>query len=255
MAEPIAPLVKLPSGFRLKAMAVRRNQDRNTEADVALLNGQPEPLFVDPAVVNTAEGRKRWIEGALAEGMTVDASELNTGLMSLVDPLAAALARVDGRRDPAKTPVATLTPDLVPVPFRSWLSDIATLSSAPLEFVVCPALVAVGAVIGGAAVIRPDRWSDYSIVPNTWGAIVAPSGFMKSPMLEAGTAPLQVLQGQAFREHEAEQDQSAGRRRALGAQIKGTEAAIEALSRKGDVGKVAGLQTRLEELLAEQQEL
>ncbi len=76
---------------------------------------------------------------------------------------------------PAAPSAPTMLEWMVPAPFRRWLTDVTERASIPLEFVACPALVGLGTVVGRHIGIRPGRYDDYLVVPNSWGGIVAPS--------------------------------------------------------------------------------
>ena len=97
-------------------------------------------------------------------------------------------------------PVPELPPELIPEPLRPWLSDIAERASLPLEFVACPALVAISAVVGRSIGIYPKRHDDWLVVPNLWGGIVGKPGVMKSAAISEPTKPLRALEAKA-REH------------------------------------------------------
>lgn len=90
-------------------------------------------------------------------------------------------------------PVPELPAELIPDPLRPWLSDIAERASLPLEFVTCPALVALSAVIGRRVGIYPKRRDDWLVVPNLWGGIVGKPGVMKSAAISEPTKPLRAL--------------------------------------------------------------
>ena len=94
-------------------------------------------------------------------------------------------------------PVPALPSKLIPEPLRPWLVDIAERASLPLEFVTCPALVALSAVIGRKVGICPKRFDDWLVVPNLWGGIVGKPGVMKSAAISEPTKPLKELANKA----------------------------------------------------------
>ena len=94
-------------------------------------------------------------------------------------------------------PVPELPAELIPDPLRPWLFDIAERASLPLEFVTCPALVALSAVIGRSVGIYPKRRDDWLVVPNLWGGIVGKPGVMKSAAISEPTKPLRALAAKA----------------------------------------------------------
>jgi putative DNA primase/helicase len=69
-----------------------------------------------------------------------------------------------------------------------------------------PAVVTVLCLAGAVnrrAVIQPKaNDTGWVIVPNLWGGIIAPPGFMKSPVIQAATRPLNQIQTEWRREHE-----------------------------------------------------
>jgi hypothetical protein len=100
-----------------------------------------------------------------------------------------------------------LGPDLLPVPrldaallpdvFRPWLLDVADLMQAPLEFPAAAALVAAGGAIGRRCGIKPQAHTDWSVVPNIWGALVGRPAMMKSPSMAAALAHMHKLEAEA----------------------------------------------------------
>src|ERR1019366_991971 len=63
-------------------------------------------------------------------------------------------------------------------------------------------LVALGGCVSRRAVIYPKK-EDYSWegIPNLWGAVIAPPGFMKSPVLTAITRPLVRIEAEWAKEY------------------------------------------------------
>jgi hypothetical protein len=66
------------------------------------------------------------------------------------------------------------------------------------------AVTALSAVIGRRVQIMPKvRDEGWIVIPNLWGMVVAPPGYMKSPALSAVMGPLHKLERDANREHES----------------------------------------------------
>ncbi len=69
-----------------------------------------------------------------------------------------------------------------------------------------PAVVMVlclAGVVNRRAVIQPKaNDTGWVVVPNLWGGIIAPPGFMKSPVIQAATRPLNQIQTEWRREYE-----------------------------------------------------
>jgi putative DNA primase/helicase len=98
-------------------------------------------------------------------------------------------------------PVTPLSPELIPMPLRGWLADIADRVGCPVEFPVVGALTALGIVVGHKFVIRPKRHDDWSVTPNLWGALVGRPGVLKTPALKESIRPLRRLEAEAREIH------------------------------------------------------
>ena len=102
-------------------------------------------------------------------------------MLARARPELAPLVSGDGNEDPwpDRKPLATLPSvpalpaHLIPYPVRDWLVDLADRACIPLEFLACPALVALGGSVGRAFGIRPSRYDDFMVVPNLWGGLSA----------------------------------------------------------------------------------
>ena len=68
----------------------------------------------------------------------------------------------------------------------------------PLEYVAAALVVVLSGLMGRRLSIRPKRYDDWSVVPNLWGAIVGPPGFLKTPAVEAVLRPLKRLVADAL---------------------------------------------------------
>jgi hypothetical protein len=155
---------------------------------------------------DSAQGRAHWEAIGLALG--VRGHQSPNGHVSTPTP--------DGADQPPSDaePWATPEPvraDLVPVPafdldrmlpaaFTGWISDIATRSQCPIDFVAVGALSALASVVGRSVAIRPKKHDDWTVVPNLWGLVIGRPGIMKSPALGEALKPLQRLVADA---HEA----------------------------------------------------
>lgn len=107
--------------------------------------------------------------------------------------------------------VPPLDDQLLPATIRPWVMDVAERVSCPLDFPAVGALVSLAAVVGRQITIRPQRFDDWAVVPNIWGAIVGRPGLLKTPALAEMLKPLYKLEAdardqfeQAMIEHEAE---------------------------------------------------
>lgn len=158
---------------------------------------------------------------------------------------------------PALRPEAPDLPgELLPIPLRSWLADIAERMQVPLAFPAVPALVALAAVVGRRIAVRPKAEDDWVVVPNLWGGIVAPPGALKSPVLAEGLKPIRRLVAQARDDFERLLVEKGSALESL----KAKEAALKSLLRqawegKKDKGSPAEHEESLKEVRQQIQEL
>ncbi|HEV2521804.1 MAG TPA: DUF3987 domain-containing protein [Candidatus Acidoferrales bacterium] len=104
-------------------------------------------------------------------------------------------------------PVPVFDLRLLPSSLRPLVSDVSERMQTPIDFAVAAAVVALAGCVGRRANIQPKaNDTSWVVVPNIWGAIVAPPGFMKSPVLRAVTRPLTHIEEmwRAEFEHESE---------------------------------------------------
>lgn len=80
-------------------------------------------------------------------------------------------------------PVPPLDPELIPAPFRGWISDIAYRMQCPIDFCAVGAIAILAAVVGAGIGIKPKRKDDWLIVPNLWGGVIGPPSKKKTPAL------------------------------------------------------------------------
>jgi hypothetical protein len=102
----------------------------------------------------------------------------------------------DGWPDPeplaaALLPVPAMDLALLPQSLRSLVEDISERMQAPPDYATAAMIVALAGCVNRRAEIIPKvNDTSWRVVPNLWGAIVAPPGMMKSPILRAVTSPL-----------------------------------------------------------------
>ncbi len=102
-------------------------------------------------------------------------------------------------------PVQDFAPELLPLSFRPLVEDVSERMQTPLDYAAAAAMVALAGCVNRRAVIRPKMEdASWSVVPNLWGASVAPPGFMKSPILRAVTLPLAHIEELWRAEHAEE---------------------------------------------------
>ncbi|MCP3963420.1 MAG: DUF3987 domain-containing protein [bacterium] len=159
-------------------------------------------------------------------------------------------------RVPPQLPDApSLPPELLPPPLHGWLVDVAERMQVPLEFVAVSALVSVSAVVGRSVGIHPKAKDDWLVVPNLWGAVIAPPGWLKSPALAEALSPIKRLAAEARKEYEGRLTDDGARLESL----KVKESALKGLLKKAYSGKekrpAEELESELSELRREFQEL
>lgn len=100
----------------------------------------------------------------------------------------------------ALLPVQPLTQDLIPEALRAYVCDQAERMSCPSDNVFAPLMVTLSIAIGTGCGISPKKFDPWLVVPNIWGAVVAPPGSKKTAALKAGTRFLEELEEAAEEE-------------------------------------------------------
>lgn len=119
--------------------------------------------------------------------------------------------------------VPALPAGLLPEALRLWIEDTAERASIPLEFVAVPALVGLGAVVGRRLGLRPERFDDWTVIPNLWGGIVARPGMLKSHAVKEALAPMGPLEAAARERFERERLEAEAQQEVLKAQLSGVK--------------------------------
>ena len=100
-------------------------------------------------------------------------------------------------------PVQAFTEDLLPDSFRPLARDVTERMQVPMDYPGVVMILCLAGVVNRRAIIQPKaNDTGWVIVPNLWGGIIAPPGFMKSPVIQAATRPLGNIQTEWWREHE-----------------------------------------------------
>ncbi len=85
--------------------------------------------------------------------------------------------------------------DLIPVSFRRFVRDVAVRMQVPIDYPGIVAVLALAGAVNRRAVTQPkENDTAWVVVPNLWGRIVAPPGFMKSPVIQTVVRPLIEIQ-------------------------------------------------------------
>lgn len=104
----------------------------------------------------------------------------------------------------ALPPVAPFDSALLPDSMRGWISDITDRVQCPPDFPAVGAMIALGSLVGRRIAIRPKIQDDWHEVGNLWGCIIGRPGIFKTPALAEALRPLQRLEADARKLHEAE---------------------------------------------------
>lgn len=121
----------------------------------------------------------------------------------------AAKREADQWPDPLPLPdalpaVLAFNPDLLPGPLREMAEHIAASMCVPIDLPAVALMVTLAGAVNRRAVITPKRSDGWTVVCNLWGAIVAPPGYKKSPILAACTDPLLAMESELRKEVKAE---------------------------------------------------
>lgn len=103
--------------------------------------------------------------------------------------------------------VEPLPADAIHDVLRPYIYDEAERMSCPPDYIFAAMLVVLGAVVGTGCGIKPKAHDSWLVVPNLWGAIIAPPGKKKTSALRAGTKFIDEIEEsneQAFNDAEKE---------------------------------------------------
>jgi hypothetical protein len=100
-------------------------------------------------------------------------------------------------------PVQPFSKEILPDPFRPLVLDVTERMQVPMDYPAVVTILCLAGVVNRRAVIQPKaNDTGWAVVPNAWGGIIAPPGFMKSPVIQAATRPLQQIQAEWRRQYE-----------------------------------------------------
>lgn len=100
-------------------------------------------------------------------------------------------------------PVQLLCNELVPLSFRPLVQDIADRMQVPLDYPAVATMLCLAGVVSRRASIQPKAQdTGWIVIPNLWGGIIAPPGFMKSPVIQAATRALNQIQAEWRQQYE-----------------------------------------------------
>jgi putative DNA primase/helicase len=105
-------------------------------------------------------------------------------------------------------PVQAFSTALLPEVLREPVEDLAERTQTPTDYSAICSIVALAGAVNRRARIQPKRQdSTWVVTPNIWGAIVAPPGYLKSPILKAATSPLCAIETLWREQYAAELDE------------------------------------------------
>jgi putative DNA primase/helicase len=110
-------------------------------------------------------------------------------------------ARVDDDW-PAPEPLGEVLPAVMPFDerflppaLRPLVVDTAERMQVPIDFPAAAGQVCLAGAVNRRALVQPkDADSSWIVVPNLWGDVIGPPGFMKTPAMQALTRPLNRMQ-------------------------------------------------------------
>jgi Protein of unknown function (DUF3987)/Domain of unknown function (DUF3854) len=102
-------------------------------------------------------------------------------------------------------PVQPFDARFIPYSFRLLTEDVSERMQVPQDYAAAIAVVALAGCVGRRASIRPKALDhSWRVIANLWGAIIAPPGYMKSPVLHSVTLPLAHIEERWGAENEEE---------------------------------------------------
>lgn len=102
-------------------------------------------------------------------------------------------------------PVEVCDLELLPVSLRPLVEDVSELMQTPVDYATIATIITLAGCVNRRALIQPKAFdTSWCVVPNLWGGIIAPAGFMKSPLLRVITQPVTQIEELWRAEHEQE---------------------------------------------------
>jgi len=104
------------------------------------------------------------------------------------------------------SPVEPFDLNCLPESLRPIVADVSERMQVPLDFPAAVSLVTLAGTVNRRALVCPKQ-SDHTweLPLNLWGALVAPPGYLKTPLVDAVTAPLTVIEKGWREENKIEQ--------------------------------------------------
>lgn len=145
--------------------------------------------------------------------------------------------------------------DCLPVPLRDFIQDEIKRKGVPSQMLLPPLLSALACVLGRKVLIAPKRYDHWVEPPVFWGAIIAPPGELKTPVISAVTRYIKEIQDREWTKFENEKPFMLARKAELEEQISFYKKALRTYfeKEKGNVEelrqKLAIAQKELEEMI------
>jgi hypothetical protein len=109
--------------------------------------------------------------------------------------------------EPLLLPVPPFKIEYLPAAFRPWALDVAERMSIPLDYVGICMLCSFSAVIGRRAFVQPKEFdTSWTEALNLLGAVVAPSGGMKTPTWKIFTNEVTAIEIEWKKQYQAAMD-------------------------------------------------
>jgi len=90
-----------------------------------------------------------------------------------------------------------LSEELLPVSFRPLVLDVAERMQVRIDYPAAVIVLCLAGAMNRRAVIQPKaNDNEWVVIPNLWGGIIAPPGFMKSPVIQTAIRPLSQIQAE-----------------------------------------------------------
>jgi putative DNA primase/helicase len=99
-------------------------------------------------------------------------------------------------------PVMPFDERLLPTALRPLVVDVAERMQVPLDFPAAAVMLCLAGAVNRRALVQPkDADPSWTVVPNLWGAVIGPPGYLKTPALQALTRILNRIQASWRAEH------------------------------------------------------
>ena len=99
--------------------------------------------------------------------------------------------------------VESFSDELLLTSFRRLVCDVAERMQVPMDYPAAIVVLCLAGSVNRRVRIQPKaNDTTWVVVPNLWGAIVAPPGDLKSPVIQAMTQPLLNLESEWLADYE-----------------------------------------------------